>query len=168
MYFHCAAWNWSDRHRIPLSEASVSPVKNGDNPALFPALSEESPERGDAQLVLSLSELIRPWAKHWWGFGVFVCIVAFHPCNNPMRTLLFISSFSKSLNIYLMRKLRLGGAGWGVVQLVYAGKRAWRGRSRSIAYAVILGQGPRKATPGQRAEQKFCCDACGQWTVLRT
>lgn len=76
----------------------MSPVKNGDKPALFPPLSEESPERGDAQLVLSLSELIRPWAKHWWGLGGFFCIVAFHPCNNPMRTLLFISSFSESLN----------------------------------------------------------------------
>lgn len=46
-----------------------------------------------------------------------------------------------------MRKLRLGGAAWGVVQLIYGGEGGGGG-VHGITYAVILGQGPQKATQG--------------------
>lgn len=47
-------------------------------------------------------ELIRPHAKH------FSYILIFNPHNNPRRRLLLVSSFSKILTTFLMRKPRLG------------------------------------------------------------
>lgn len=99
-----------------------SSLKNRGNPTLSLASSEGCQGERNALFVVHSSsnyssspytsiindnnkkniyqELIRPHAKH------FSCILIFNPHNNPMRKLLLVSSFSKSLNKFPNEKTK--------------------------------------------------------------